>query len=111
MSKDSKPENQGLQLVVFDEGQTNKQQMVPYEGGEQTQQLALYNEEEQPKRPDPDGLTSSDHLMIMSSDTKMDQVSIGTNDKDEDDQVLMFEEGRLYIDDLEQHSSRRTRID
>ena len=56
--------------------------MVPYEGGEQTQQLALYNEEEQPKRPDPDGLTSSDHLMIMASDTKMDQVSIGTNDKD-----------------------------
>ncbi len=113
MSKDSKQENQGdRQLVVFDEGQTNKQQMVPYEGGEQTQQLALYNEEEQPKRPDPDGLTSSDHLMIMESDTKMDQVSIGTNDKDEDDQVLMIEEGRhVYIDDLEQHSSRRTRID
>jgi hypothetical protein len=112
MSKDSEQENQGdRQLVVFDEGQINKQQMVPYEGGEQTQQLALYNEEEQPKRPDPDGLTSSDHLMIM--DTKMDQVSIGTNDKDEDSQVVMIEEGRpVYVDDPPmQHSSRRTRID
>jgi hypothetical protein len=112
MSKDSKQENQGdRQLVVFDEGQINKQQMVPYEGEERTQQLALYNEEEQPKRPDPDGLTSSDHLMIM--DTKMDQVSIGTNDKDEDDQVLMIEEGRpVYVDDHPpMQSSRRTRID
>jgi hypothetical protein len=111
VSKDSKQENQGdRQLVVFDEGQINKQQMVPYEG-ERAQQLALYNEEEQPKRPDPDGLTSSDHLMIM--DTKMDQVSIGTNDKDEDSQVLMIEEGRpVYVDDpAMQHSSRRTRID
>ena len=113
MSKDSKQENQGdRQLVVFDEGQINKQQMVPYEGEERTQQLALYNEEEQPKRPDPDGLTSSDHLMII--DTKMaDQVSIGTNDKDEDSQVLMIEEGRpVYVDDpAMQHSSRRTRTD
>ena len=43
----------------------------------------------------------------------MDQVSIGTNDKDEDDQVLMIEEGRhVYIDDHPpMQSSRRTHID
>ena len=108
-SLDPKQENRGeqsQQLVVFDEEQANEHQLVLYEAnGEQTQQLVIYNEEAQANKPDPDGLTSSDHMITAG-------VSIGTDDNDEGDKALMLEEGGrpVYIDDPPmRHSRRRTR--